>query len=69
MSKKKKPCPFCGKSGVIEKLENGQYYPRCSGGSPCLLSRTPNIEEDGYISEEYAIKLWNMRPTVRFYDV
>jgi len=58
-----KCCPFCGQSGIIHQLENGQYYPRCTGGSGafCLLTRLPDVEKDGFIHQEDAIKVWNRR--------
>lgn len=58
------PCPFCGHPGAIQYIqETGQYYPRCTGGSQkfCLLTRRPDPENDGFIMQADAIKVWNRR--------
>lgn len=67
---KLKLCPFCGSNGVIQHLENGQYYPICSRDNHknigfCLLSREPNLENDGFIHLEDAIEVWNKRARKR----
>ena len=64
---KLKACPFCGAKGVVEQLENYQFYPRCMGFVPgfCLLRRTPDLENDGFLNIANAIEVWNRRPKRR----
>jgi len=60
------PCPMCGSESEMVRMKNGQVYPRCkqkSGSSGmCLLARHPSEEEDGFLFEEDAIRVWNRRP-------
>ena len=69
MNVKLKPCPFCGQDALIAHLDNGQYYPRCTGGSGsfCLLTRLPDLENDGFLHEEDAVRVWNMRKKPPFF--
>ena len=63
--KKLKPCPFCGQPAEIFRMTNGEKYPRCTGNSKkgyCLLTRYPDIKNDGFIFENDAIRVWNRRP-------
>jgi hypothetical protein len=63
--RKLKPCPFCGRPAEMVRLrKTNQYYPVCTGGSAgmCLLHRTPNPDEDGFIFEKDAVHVWNRRP-------
>ena len=64
-----KPCPFCAQPGIMAQLDNGQWYPRCSGGSGkfCLLTRTPDVEKDGFIHYSDALMVWNRRDKPKKY--
>jgi hypothetical protein len=62
---KLKSCPFCGRPAEMVRIKvSNQYYPKCSGGSAgmCLLNRTPDPKNDGFIFEKDAIHVWNRRP-------
>jgi len=58
------PCPFCGRPGAIEYIKRTrQYYPRCTGGGDkfCLLTRSPDPENDGFAVRVGAVRAWNRR--------
>ena len=56
------PCPMCGSDA--EMVNNGEYWPRCTGNKTmafCLLSQGPREGHDGFTNLKDAVTVWNRR--------
>lgn len=58
MREELKPCPFCGASAELLKIEGSYYFIRHIKGYGCLITCNINTW-----NEEAAIREWNQRAT------